>query len=208
MVEMRTESDGDGDGGDVADEEVSATGSFCGDAGSDGLLGLSGESGSTGGAGSSSIGETGSRTGGSGGEWSRGAGGGVFGVGAGWEEGIAAGGVGDGGVSRLDGGEMKKSLISTLSRRSSISLRLFLVLFAGGGGFRRWRGWGSGGRRCSSSRSFSSSWSFRSNIGGSTTPLAAAMTAVALPCSGGAHRWRWQIASYCEDLMPCSMAED
>jgi hypothetical protein len=86
-----------------------------------------------GGAGSSNIGETGSRTGGSRGEWSRGAGGGEFGVGAGWEGGIAAGGVGDGGMPRLDGGEMKKSLLSTLSRRSSISLRLFLVLFAGGG---------------------------------------------------------------------------
>jgi hypothetical protein len=138
MVEMRTESDGDGDGGDVVEEAVSATGSFCGDAGSDGLLESTGESGSTGGAGSSNIGETGSRTGGSHGEWSRGAGGGVFGVGAGWKGGIAAGGVGDGGVGdggvpRLDGGEMKKSLFSTLSCRSSISLRLFLILFAGGG---------------------------------------------------------------------------
>jgi hypothetical protein len=36
MVEMRTESDGDGDGGDVVEEAVLATGSFCGDAGSDG----------------------------------------------------------------------------------------------------------------------------------------------------------------------------
>jgi hypothetical protein len=133
MVEMRTESDGDGDGGDVAEEAVSATGSFCGDAGSDGLLELSGEFGSTGGAGSSNIGETGSRTGGLRNEWSRGAGGGVSSVDAGWEGGIAAGGVGDGGVPRLDGGEMKKSLLSTLSRRSSNSLRLFLVLFAGGG---------------------------------------------------------------------------
>ncbi len=89
MVEMRTESDGDG--GDVVEEAVSATGSFCGDAGSDGLLESTGKSGSTGGGGSSNIGETGSRTGGSRGEWSHGAGGGVFGGGAGWEGGIAAG---------------------------------------------------------------------------------------------------------------------
>ena len=138
MVEMRTESDGDGDGGDEVEDAVSATGSFCDDAGSDGLLGSTGESGSTGGAGGSNIGETGSRNGGSRGECSRGAGGGVFGVGAGWEGGIAAGGVGDGGVGdggmpQLDGGEMKKSLLSTLSRRSSISVRLFRDLFAGGG---------------------------------------------------------------------------
>jgi hypothetical protein len=40
MVEMKTESDGEGaeDGGDVAEEAVSATGTFCGEAGSDGLL--------------------------------------------------------------------------------------------------------------------------------------------------------------------------
>jgi hypothetical protein len=135
MVEMRTVSNGAGaeDGGDVAEDAVSATGTFCGDAGSDGLLELSGESGSTGGAGSSNIGETGSRIGGSRGEWSRGAGGGEFGVDAGWEGRVAAGGMGDGGVLRLGGGEIKNSLLSTLSRRSSNSLRLFLVLFAGGG---------------------------------------------------------------------------
>jgi hypothetical protein len=133
MVETRTESDGDGDGGDEVEEAVSATGSFCDDAGSDGLLGSTGESGSTGGAGGSNIGETGSRNGGSRGECSRGAGGGVFGVGAGWEGGVTAGGVGGGGVPRLDEGEMRKSLFSTLSRRSSISVRLFLDLFAGGG---------------------------------------------------------------------------
>jgi hypothetical protein len=69
MVEMRPVSDGAGveDGGDVAEVAVSATGdaTFCGDAGSDGLLEVCGKSGSTGGTGRSSIGETELRIGGS-----------------------------------------------------------------------------------------------------------------------------------------------
>ncbi len=56
-----------------------------------------------------------------------------MGVGAGWEGGLAGGGVGGGNVLRLGGGEMRNSLLSSQSCRSSTSFRLFLVLFAGGG---------------------------------------------------------------------------
>ncbi len=73
------------------------------------------------------------RVGESRGDGSRGNGGGVLGGGVGWERRLAGNGVGDGGVLRLGGGEKRNSLLSSQSRRSWTSFRLFLVLFAGGG---------------------------------------------------------------------------
>jgi hypothetical protein len=103
---------------------------------------VGGESGSAGGAGSSNIGETGSRVGESRGDGTRGTGGRELGGGVGWDRISAGSGRGDDDVLRLGRGEKRNSILSSQSRRSSTSFRLFLVLFAGGGAVSgdRWQG--------------------------------------------------------------------